>query len=117
MSEDPRTAALEWITRALAAELELPPHQLNARAAELAAIAEQYSIRPEEAVKWIHYRVPEKEWSGEEFLRWCRKYRQTLELIASSDTERLCPQCHSAYAQQSGSHWLCPQCGEVLMSQ
>ena len=111
---DPRTAAVEWLTEALAAELPaLAGDELAARAQALVAIAEQYGIPAEDAVKWVQFRAPGKQWSEEEFERWSTKYRDTLRQLSPGEWTRLCPQCTSAHAQRVGERWLCPHCGEI----
>jgi hypothetical protein len=112
------TAALEWITRALTAEL---PHEdagnIQHRAETLAAIAAAEGIPVEVLIEWIHIRHRGKNWSPAEWRSFSAKYAQTVRaLLAAHGDPRdfaICRHCRSHIAQRIGPHMLCPQCGEA----
>ena len=114
---DVREAALEQVERALGEELGDDP-LLRTRAESLVAIAIAEGIDVDDLIRWIHYRVPEKEWSLDEFRRWAKKLQETVqaltELQAAANCGQLCGNCFGSVAQRtSDGHWWCSHCGQI----
>jgi hypothetical protein len=86
-----REYAIKRVTRALLDELpQQDPEALATRAEGLVAIAEDYDVPFENLLAWTYARAPGKEWSGQEFHRWCELYREMKQ--AEQSTEKgLCP--------------------------
>jgi hypothetical protein len=85
----------------------------------LIGITIAYGLRIEEQLlSWIRYSAPGKEWSPEEYRRWCLRYVDLAIRLAHEHAafekpqQQICTHCHKAIAQRSKSgEWWCPDCG------
>lgn len=121
---------------AIALTFEVPEASRNAleeRAESLVAIAEKFGVPVQPVLlQWIHFRMEGKQWSGEEWTRYCVKYseaKRELGLILGVDDEALtelsetmpwspgrmvCTRCYANEALElMPGKWICPQCGDI----
>lgn len=112
-----REASVEWVARTLIEELrETAPHA-NQHAENLVAIAEEFEIKIEDLVRWIHLPAPRKQWTAAEFRRFAQSLatvRRDLELKGDDhEWRKVCPSCAAHVAHYVGGVWRCPGCGRV----
>jgi hypothetical protein len=105
---------------------------LEQRAEALVTIAEKYGVPIQPVLlQWIHFRMPDKAWSGAEWARYCVKYNEAkreltrllnveeqslppLEMVAWSPGRMLCTRCYDNEALEVlPETWICPSCGNI----
>lgn len=112
-----REQAIEDVIQALGEELGT--QATREKAETLCSIADDYSVRPEELVQWIHFRAPGKTWATAEFVRWARKLAESRKELQkmyereAHEWQKLCTSCFGHSAVRVGVRWMCPSCGEI----
>ncbi len=118
---DVRDGALAAVRQALHEELGGDENEgaLAQLAENLVAIAREYHVRiAEELLPWIHYRADGKQWTSDEFRRWCGRLvelRAAVErLQEEQEFAKLCTECFENVAQRTHEgRWWCMKCGVV----
>lgn len=66
-----REASVEWVKRSLLEERRETAASAAMRAEGFVAIAEQHAVKIETLINWIYTPAPKKQWSLQEFRRFC----------------------------------------------
>lgn len=105
-----REFSIERVLVALQHEVEdAYLEELRNRAESLVAIAEHFQVPVDPVLlRWCHYRAPGKQWSGEEWTRYCAKYDETRRALE-----------HQGALEAEGELWMparCGHCGEPILT-
>jgi predicted RNA-binding Zn-ribbon protein involved in translation (DUF1610 family) len=104
---DLRAAAVGWVQRALTEVLKSDSDEIRTRAENLVAIAEEYRVPVQPVLlQWVHLRVPGKEWSGDEWTRYCGKYNETRAALEALG--------NAAIDETVWTPTRCPSCSELI---